>query len=103
MIRRFWLVSCFWNLRRFDQFVNQSVMKRTLRPFWQAANPSPSATWVLPVPLGPRADAWYLLDVFTARQQTGWILGPDSGETSRPVDPGSSSAALDVTAHCSAM
>ena len=33
-------------------------MKRTLRPFWQAA--SPSATWVLPVPLGPTNDVLYL-------------------------------------------
>jgi hypothetical protein len=42
---------------RLDQLVDQAaaVVKRTFRPFWQAASPSPRATWVLPVPDGPRA------------------------------------------------
>ena len=31
------------------------MTKPTARPFWQAASPSPRATWVLPVPLGPSA------------------------------------------------
>ena len=31
------------------------MVKPTLRPFWQAARPSPRTTCVLPVPLGPRA------------------------------------------------
>lgn len=32
-----------------------AVVKLTEMPFWQAANPTPRAMWVLPVPLGPRA------------------------------------------------
>ena len=32
-----------------------AVMKRTFKPFWQAAKPKPRAIWVLPVPEGPRA------------------------------------------------
>ena len=31
------------------------LVEPTLMPFWQAASPRPRATWVLPVPLGPRA------------------------------------------------
>ncbi len=32
------------------------MVKPTARPFWQAASPSPRATWVLPVPLLPERD-----------------------------------------------
>ena len=42
-------------------------MKRVFRPFWQAANPSPSATWDLPVPLGPRAMMFWYLSMYSQR------------------------------------
>jgi hypothetical protein len=46
-----------WHIAEFvdDQQLVAGVMKPTDRPFWQAAKPSPSAMWLLPVPLLPTA------------------------------------------------
>ena len=42
-------------------------------PFWQAANPSPSATWVLPVPDGPTAKQPRQLLI---KLVVNWLINP---------------------------
>ena len=43
-------------------------MKPVERPLWQAASPSPRATWVLPVPEAEGNDVLAPLDPLAARQ-----------------------------------
>ena len=83
MISRSWLTSCFCRrCRRRSSAASISswtraaaVVKRTLKPFWQAANPSPKATWDLPVPLGPKGnDILALIDELATRQLHGQNL-----------------------------
>ena len=44
-----------------------AVVKPTDIPFWQAARPSPRATWVLPVPLFPTAITFSLCSMYSHR------------------------------------
>ena len=55
-----------------------AVVNPTLNPFWQAARPSASATWVLPVPLLPRAMMFSRRRMYSQRanSRTSILLSP---------------------------
>ena len=49
------------------------MVNPTDSPFWHAAKPSPSATWVLPVPLSPNG-AELLFEVFSRGYERGSVI-----------------------------